>query len=103
MSFSFQSCKSTICRHKPSQHWRDQLGWIDCLASLARQGLGVSDEITVHRSGQFQAQFDRFFIRERSDFELCHVLFSVGFEHQVAIDDDTNWEAGSYRQRWLNT
>jgi len=60
-------CKSSIGRHEPSQHRRNQLGRIAYgLSGLAGQNLSVGYQIAMYVRRQFERELDRLSILECS-------------------------------------
>ena len=59
----------------------------------------------MHDCWKFDRQLHWFVIRDRAEFELCHILSSlspVRLEYQIAVDDHADREARPDRQRRLD-
>src|SRR6266851_4404926 len=76
--------KSPVRCHEPRQHWCNQLDWItDRLTALAREDLGVDDEVPVNGCWQFNGDLDRFVVVESAQSKLCHLFIP----HKVRARD----------------
>jgi hypothetical protein len=69
-----------------------------------RLNFGIGEKITMQIRRQFDDEFYRLVVEDRSEFQFCSfsLLCSIGFEQQITVDDHAHWKARPDRQRPLD-